>query len=282
MPGLNVQTVVDAIANAVRRQVLAGQLNPDDRVTEKDIAELYEVSRPTAKAAIERLIEVGLLRRSGNKTAHIPRLTLDEIVDIYRCRALIEGEAVESLARSRSVPRGALAALATEDADANDWSAADRIAAEIEFQRALVDGFGSPRLSRMHDILIAEAHLCMMDELDGKETLAARHAPLISAIKNGDGALARKSSAAVSRHWENCYASQSLATGTEAAREVTSGCLKTTVKSRSWNGVPRNGWTQGLCCTNSVRDLFRKSSRVAGVHEQTRPPDLRDRELASL
>ena len=192
MPGLNVQTVVDAIATAVRKQVLVGQLNPDDRVTEKDIAELYEVSRPTAKAAIERLIEVGLLRRSGNKTAHIPRLTSAEIVDIYRCRALIEGEAVESLARSRRVPRGALEALASEDVDASHRNAADRIAAEIEFQRALVDEFGSSRLSRMHDVLIAEAHLCMMDELDDEETLTARHAPLIAAIENGDGALARK------------------------------------------------------------------------------------------
>jgi hypothetical protein len=30
----------------------------------------------------------------------------------------------------------------------------------------------------------------------------------------------------------------------------------------------------GLCCTNDVRDSSRESSVVAGMHEQTRTPDL--------
>ena len=37
-----------------------------------------------------------------------------------------------------------------------------------------------------------------------------------------------------------------------------------------------------LCCTNPVRDSFRESSVVAGLHEQTDTPDLQDQELAVL
>ena len=39
---------------------------------------------------------------------------------------------------------------------------------------------------------------------------------------------------------------------------------------------------QRLCCTNPVRDSFRESSVVAGLHEQTHTPHLQDQELAGL
>ena len=42
------------------------------------------------------------------------------------------------------------------------------------------------------------------------------------------------------------------------------------------------GTSLGLCCTNPVRDSSRESSVVAGVHEQTYPPDRQDPELARL
>ena len=38
----------------------------------------------------------------------------------------------------------------------------------------------------------------------------------------------------------------------------------------------------GLCCTNPVRDSYRESSVVAGLHEQTDTSDLQDHELAGL
>ena len=37
-----------------------------------------------------------------------------------------------------------------------------------------------------------------------------------------------------------------------------------------------------LCCTNPVRDSYRESSVVAGLHEQTDTSDLQDHELAGL
>ena len=39
---------------------------------------------------------------------------------------------------------------------------------------------------------------------------------------------------------------------------------------------------QGLCCTNPVRDSSHESSTVAGLHEQTRIPDIQNPELAGL
>ena len=40
--------------------------------------------------------------------------------------------------------------------------------------------------------------------------------------------------------------------------------------------------SNGLCCTNPVRDSSRESSVVAGLHEQADTADLQDPELASL
>lgn len=46
--------------------------------------------------------------------------------------------------------------------------------------------------------------------------------------------------------------------------------------------VQPNSLFQRLCCTNPVRDSSGESSVVAGMHEQTCTPNLKDQELASL
>lgn len=62
-----------------------------------------------------------------------------------------------------------------------------------------------------------------------------------------------------------------------------------TIETRTIDELPKNrahrlaiGSSCRLCCTNPVRDSSRESSVVAGMHEQTRTPDLQDQELAGL
>jgi len=79
-------------------------------LTEATVSARYAVARPTAKAAIERLVSEGLLRRSTNRTAHVPVLKESDIEDLYAIRIVVEVAALRNLAADRSVPADALTA----------------------------------------------------------------------------------------------------------------------------------------------------------------------------
>jgi DNA-binding GntR family transcriptional regulator len=56
-------------------------------LAEVSVAQMFDVARPTAKAAIEQLVHVGQLRRMRNKTARVPLLNANDVADLYLSRA---------------------------------------------------------------------------------------------------------------------------------------------------------------------------------------------------
>src|SRR6478672_7915980 len=158
--GVRVVSVVDAIADNLRDSVLDGNLEPGTALTETDVAGRYDVARPTAKAAIEKLVADMLLERGNHKTARVPKLGPEDIRDIYRTRALIESEVLRELAVSRKVPSGTREANDQIRA-IGDGSAIAVVKPDMEFHAALINGLGSVRTSRLYGSLISEVALCM-------------------------------------------------------------------------------------------------------------------------
>ena len=66
-------SIVDAIADDIRGNLFNGALPGSTQLTEAEVATTYDVARPTAKAAIEKLVAEGLLLRGTHKTARVPR-----------------------------------------------------------------------------------------------------------------------------------------------------------------------------------------------------------------
>lgn len=60
MPRIAVVSIIDAVTEDLRRRVLAGELEPGTPLAEVEVADEYEVARPTAKAAIENLVREAL------------------------------------------------------------------------------------------------------------------------------------------------------------------------------------------------------------------------------
>jgi DNA-binding GntR family transcriptional regulator len=193
---LEVQSLVDALVDALRKEVLSGELPPGATVTEHELASRWDVARPTAKAAIDRVVQSGILRRSANRSARVPLLSPADISDLYLSRIVFERAVVRSLAASRSLPEAATAALsALRDAIVTD-SVLDSAAGDIGFHRALVEESGSPRLIRMFDTVAEEAHLCMAQEqrvsgVSG-ESSYSEHLAIADAVQAGDPDLAAK------------------------------------------------------------------------------------------
>lgn len=181
----------DAVVASLRDAILAGELAPASAVTEALVATTFDVARPTARIAIDRLVADGLLVREPHHAARVRKLDRDDIADLFASRAAIEAAAVELLAASAEVPAGARdahAALEALDADAS-YAPAD-----IAFHRALVQGSPSTRLPKLHELLMGEIELAIAQveahRLRSVTEVAAEHGRILDAVDAGDSALA--------------------------------------------------------------------------------------------
>jgi len=174
----------DSIYDSLRRGIVDQSHAPGSMITESLVASLFGVARPTARLAIERLVGEGLLRRESHRAARVPELDRADITDIFDNRAVIETEAAAALARLGSVP---LPAVRAHDALLRDVEThAPFAASDTAFHRFLVEGQPSPRLVRLHSLLMSEVELCIgqiqVDHLREPETVAREHQAILDAI----------------------------------------------------------------------------------------------------
>jgi DNA-binding GntR family transcriptional regulator len=192
---VSVTTLPHAVYEALRESILAQREPPGANVTEKAVAERFGVARPTAKAALERLVAEGLLRRSSHKTARVPELDRDDIIDLYANRAIVEEAALRLLASHRTVPEAATDAQRTmvqaaAGAKQRAPDAGPLARADIAFHRALVEAQPSPRLARLHALLMGEIELCTGQVLSHRllalDDVIVQHQGILAAVTDGD------------------------------------------------------------------------------------------------
>jgi len=178
----------DATYVALRVSILDQEIMPGSSVTESAIALRLGVARPTAKLAIERLVAEGLLRREVHRTARVPELSTEDIRDLFDNRALVESAALSRLATGGTIPAEALGAHRALQQSARDESPFAEH--DIAFHRALVAGQSSPRLARLHALLMGEIELCI-GQVQAKHLLdatevARQHQRILDAVTSGN------------------------------------------------------------------------------------------------
>lgn len=185
---LETVSVVEALAQRLREQVLDGAIPAGGTVPETEIAAEFGVSRPTAKSAITTLVQAGLLRRDAHRSAYVPTLHREDVLDVYRVRIPLEIEVVRTLAASASVTRAIEEAFQEFDRLPDDAPASRFITADLRFHRALVEQYGSPRLNAVYQSLLGEIHLCTIQSRSalGRERLVREHAAVLDGIRAGD------------------------------------------------------------------------------------------------
>ncbi|MCB2175292.1 MAG: GntR family transcriptional regulator [Actinomycetales bacterium] len=191
---LRTVSLVDALTDTLRARVLDGLVDPGVGLAENDVAVEYDVSRPTAKAALAALVQEGLLRRDPHRSARVPALTSADVEDLFLVRVPLEVAVVHALMQGGGVPSGAgdaVAALASVPPDARH---SVFVEADLGFHRALVDAVGSPRLSRMYGALSGEIHLSMIQSREalGRDRIASEHRAVLEAMQRGDGETAER------------------------------------------------------------------------------------------
>ena len=86
-------STVDALAAALRREILDGELPAGAWLRERELCEAYGVARHSLRAALRTLAADGLVRIEPHRGARVAQLTRDDVRWLYELRAALELEA---------------------------------------------------------------------------------------------------------------------------------------------------------------------------------------------
>ena len=86
-------SVVDSLAAALRAQILEGAIDAGAPLREVELAERYEVSRHTLRAALRQLAGEGIVVLEPHRGARVARLGRPELVGLWELRTALEVEA---------------------------------------------------------------------------------------------------------------------------------------------------------------------------------------------
>ena len=183
-------STVDALADALRREILDGELPAGARLRERELCEAYGVARHSLRAALRSLAADGLVRIEPHRGARVAQLTGDDVRWLYELRTALELEAAH-LALERNGGRlppevhDALARLEAACAGEDPpWSAINE--AHADLHAAIVAASRSPRIAAAHAALSGEMRLFLLalkPHLDPPE-LAADHRRLVRDLES--------------------------------------------------------------------------------------------------
>lgn len=191
MGGLAVAPVslTEAVVASLRDKILDGAIEPGDPLPEADLTREFGVARPTVRAAIQTLCHEGLLVRERNRSAYVPRMTREEVEDLFVVRIPIECLIVRN-ALERGAPleevHAAVARLTTLT-PSSPWS--EVVDSDLAFHQALARAAGSPRLERLYGSMTGEIRLCMSQLRPSWKSpmhMSDEHRDLLAIIESGD------------------------------------------------------------------------------------------------
>jgi DNA-binding GntR family transcriptional regulator len=191
MRGMAVRPIsaTEAVAATLRARIFDGVIVPGARLPELELAADMGVARPTVRAAIQTLCHEGLLQRERNRSAFVPELTDDDVLDLFSVRIPLENLIVREVLERRAPLDGvhdAIGVLGKLTARSR-WSRV--VDADLGFHRALAHATGSPRLERLYLSLSGEIRLCIAQlrpAWSSPAAMAAEHRALLDVIEGGD------------------------------------------------------------------------------------------------
>lgn len=147
------------VAAKLTEMLIEGKLGPGEKLSEQHISSRLNISRNTLREAFRLLSSQGLIKQVVNRGAFVAAPDEAAVNDIFRVRGLVERGAILScrpdhpaLAKVRR-----LTSEAELTARLGDWPLV--ATNNMEFHRAIVEFYDSPRLSRSFDVILAELRL---------------------------------------------------------------------------------------------------------------------------
>ena len=95
-------TLSGKTTKALRDAIIMGDLPPGTKLNEPKLAEQYQVSRGPLREAIQKLVSMRLVTHVPHQGARVATLELNDIIELYELREVLEGKAAALAAQNMS------------------------------------------------------------------------------------------------------------------------------------------------------------------------------------
>jgi len=184
-------TAPEFVLGELRRMIAVGELVPGQPLRQDTLAEHLGVSRVPLREALNTLESEGQLEYEPHRGYRVARLSLSDLLEVYRIRVLLETEAVR--AAVHRADDTVLAELTAAEVEVEAASAAgDLLAmtgANRHFHFVLIAAAGMPRLERilrtLWDSTETYRFVYYGDE-NNRNRVAHEHAAIVQAFADRD------------------------------------------------------------------------------------------------
>lgn len=189
---LQSQSLTTLVQRELERRILAGELEPGDKITEEDIAGDLNVSRGPVREAFRALEQAGLVRTEKNRGVFVRQVSVEDADEIYEVRAGLDELIGRLLAtRIRSSQLAELRELLKKmQKAARARSVDDYYPLNVEFHDRLAEFTGNRTLLAHYRRLVNELHLYRRETLsrgaDSFPISTREHAEIVDALARRD------------------------------------------------------------------------------------------------
>lgn len=190
----------DYVANQLRQAILDGQLEPQHRLVEQDIAESMEISRGPIRDALKILENEGLVVRQPYRGTFVAPLNPEDMREIYTLREALESLAIKYIIKDATLEQieelekivHAMEELAKQDY--GQMEAADQ---DIEFHHMLCKISGHKRVLAAWEALSGQIRIVLWKHrlehpTDLRDRSVHWHADIVDALCQRDSEKAIK------------------------------------------------------------------------------------------
>lgn len=184
---------IEIIRDTLRDAIVDRRLAPGTKLTEKDVGELFRVSRTLVRGALQALSYEGLVSVEKNRGAFVAYPSPLEARQIFATRRILEpGILTAAAAQIGPVQIAALRRLLIEESRLTSERGQTARRAEIkasgDFHLMIASFTGNPVMQRFMDELVARSSLVIA--LYGQSTVSScghqEHLDIVTAIEKGD------------------------------------------------------------------------------------------------
>jgi len=209
-------SLTDQAHRSIKRFILAGSLDTDERLTESFFADRLGISKSPVREALNALQNEGLLRIEPRRGIFIHRFSAKEITDLYELREALEVFATQTVDITPKLVRALRESVERTEQLLTQNHKPAYIEEDISFHRLIVTGTGNDQLSRVHSNIQDKLWLCRCQtyQLTSPDTPSA-HKTITESLASHDRNAARE---ATQTHIH--FVRNALLAGIETAHKV--------------------------------------------------------------
>lgn len=181
-----------SVARGLREAIMEGDLKPDDRIKQQEVAQRYGVSRSPVREAFLELASEGFVELERDVGARVKGFDTAEVIQLYLAREALEPVMIAETCRLITPEQMAEARALNEESEvfAADGDIAGYLRIDTEMHRVLLEASRMTLLTEMTQSLWRRTHRYRFaySVASRVDTSVLEHRMILDAIEDGDAA----------------------------------------------------------------------------------------------